>query len=196
MEHPDTAMQTEKHTEGKTMTNAKERIFTVEGRGEFPLDMLRRDAASAYTTADQAKISATFGSGQTGLRRVTLVTKERWVTEGRWESFGWTVIDTGSDSFTHEIVITVTGPNFDPSVKAKAKSLNPWHDMSGGTLMKAVKDLVAKDKSLKGKEPELSSAICAHYALVAWKMMENDGVVSLSHKALWMDGRFIQIQFN
>lgn len=69
-----------------------EHTYTVEGRGRFPFDMLRRDGSTYYTTRnkDTAEI-------ENKLRRVTLsATNERALWEpliARWESFGWKVVE-------------------------------------------------------------------------------------------------------
>lgn len=58
--------------------------FTVEGRGVFPFDMLRKDMAWPTTIEDATKL------GETGRRCVTLTAHAaRYVTVRRWESFGW-----------------------------------------------------------------------------------------------------------
>lgn len=66
--------------------------FTVEGRGSFPIDMLRYDSCwPAREGSDSFEIEASFRprSG-TGKRKVRLV-GTREPTIGRWESFGWKV---------------------------------------------------------------------------------------------------------
>ena len=60
--------------------------FTVVGRGEFPLDMLRYD--QAWPVAD-----GSFAS-HTGRRFVRMGCVQRGgPTIARWASFGWTVVD-------------------------------------------------------------------------------------------------------
>jgi hypothetical protein len=62
--------------------------YTVEGRGEFPLDMLRRDQAWPADTRSALAI------GERGRRRVTLTAAvARHVAVARWASFGWRVED-------------------------------------------------------------------------------------------------------
>jgi hypothetical protein len=62
--------------------------FIVEGRGEFPFDMLRREHAWPTDTA-----SALVMGGRC-LRRVAITASQlRHVTHGRWESFGWKVVE-------------------------------------------------------------------------------------------------------
>jgi hypothetical protein len=70
--------------------------FTVEGRGDFPLDMLRYDRCFPRTGTDAETILPP--EHLRGPRCVTLVALARdsrwWEPErGRWISFGWTVID-------------------------------------------------------------------------------------------------------
>ncbi len=70
--------------------------FTVEGSGEFPLDMLRYDKCWPMRCIDVDKIEQPLGGWST--RRVRLVTHVRtgqsWPTIDRWRSFGWRVIET------------------------------------------------------------------------------------------------------
>jgi hypothetical protein len=62
--------------------------YTVEGSGDFPLDMLRRDMAFPRTSADAAAITLR------GPRKIDLTASAaRWVAVKRWESFGWRVVD-------------------------------------------------------------------------------------------------------
>lgn len=66
--------------------------FTVEGRGSFPIDMLRYDSCwPAREGTDSFGIEASLRprSGR-DKRKVTLVGL-REPTVGRWESFGWKV---------------------------------------------------------------------------------------------------------
>lgn len=65
--------------------------YIVEGRGEFPLDMLRKDNSWPAGQADALAMNATIERGAPK-RRVTLFTLERFITEKRWESFGWRVV--------------------------------------------------------------------------------------------------------
>ena len=71
--------------------------FTVEGRGEFPLDMLRYDRCFPRTGED-AEMMLTPPDHLRSPRQVTLVALARenryWQpTEGRWLSFRWAVVD-------------------------------------------------------------------------------------------------------
>ena len=66
-----------------------ERLYVVEGRGAFPLDMLRYDS-STPTTAQDGDLA------REGLRRrrVALTTCDRRApTIRRWESFAWRVVE-------------------------------------------------------------------------------------------------------
>lgn len=62
--------------------------YVVVGRGEFPLDMLRRDMSWPTTTADAVNI-------QKDERRAINLTAHqlRYVNVERWASFGWRVIE-------------------------------------------------------------------------------------------------------
>lgn len=62
--------------------------YIVEGRGEFPFDMLRHseswpgDAESAFAMGNWSD-----------KRRIMLIARNgRWVSPARWESFNWKII--------------------------------------------------------------------------------------------------------
>ena len=61
-------------------------VFKVKGRGLFPFDMLRYDAAWPAGVFDAALIADTQER-----REVTLCTRGRSIHAARWESFGWRV---------------------------------------------------------------------------------------------------------
>lgn len=68
-------------------------MFTVQGSGEFPFDMLRYDECWPYYGEDSTRLSGSFDRA---LRRVVLATrKEGNPTDGRWHSFGWEVVEVG-----------------------------------------------------------------------------------------------------
>jgi hypothetical protein len=79
-----------------TKRGAKTVMFTVEGGGTFPIDMLRYDACYPASEADSYATEWNVGDG---LRRVTLkhrVTKDEclnhYPTEDRWKSFTWNIV--------------------------------------------------------------------------------------------------------
>ena len=64
------------------------KVFTVEGRGTFPLDMLRHDNCWPYSGDDVCKI----GDDVKERRSIRLVTgSDYYPTVGRWNSFMWSV---------------------------------------------------------------------------------------------------------
>lgn len=73
--------------------SAKFHEFVVEGRGEFPFDMLRYDHCWPKRESEDVVNMAPYprGSLYRETRRVTLVGL-REPTVGRWESFGWNVV--------------------------------------------------------------------------------------------------------
>lgn len=75
---------------GKTYTF----LFTVEGRGAFPIDMLRFDGCCPDSQIDVGNMDWQSGP-QT--RRVSLcrfTPNRKWEpTEARWNSFGWEVVE-------------------------------------------------------------------------------------------------------
>ncbi len=71
------------------MAKVKTRRFTVRGRGQFPIDMLRYDSCWPYTSMDSSYIS-----DESGGREVTLLTNSpNAPTHGRWKSFTWAVVE-------------------------------------------------------------------------------------------------------
>lgn len=73
------------------MTEA-EACFTVRGRGEFPLDMLRYDSCWPFSSLDAVKMRREGEKREVVLR--TVVYKSGVVaTVGRWHSFGWKVLN-------------------------------------------------------------------------------------------------------
>ena len=73
--------------------------FTVEGIGDFPLDMLRHDAAYPADKESVAAIMAGLAWAAARKRtRETLVVRlvsSRAPTSDRWSTFGWTVTQSG-----------------------------------------------------------------------------------------------------
>ena len=62
------------------------KVFTVEGMGEFPLDMLRYDGAWPYSTEDVYKMRHDIRER----RSIRLVTgSDNSPCIGRWNSFMW-----------------------------------------------------------------------------------------------------------
>lgn len=78
-----------------------QRSFTVRGAGEFPLDMLRYDRCWPNAGDDVEAILPRYGGAALGAlatREVRLckfahTKRGPYVEEGRWTSFGWTVIE-------------------------------------------------------------------------------------------------------
>jgi hypothetical protein len=83
------------------------RVFTVEGAGEFPVDMLRYDRCFPISYEDWLKMHVRYtdypyGGGVEGKfpdaterRRVRLASQSRSFscpTVARWESFNWQVV--------------------------------------------------------------------------------------------------------
>ena len=73
-------------------------LLVVQGRGIFPIDMLRYDKLTPYTERDSTEIAASLTTHIDGyaLRTITLqrtCDNKRWrPTEGRWHSFLWSVL--------------------------------------------------------------------------------------------------------
>lgn len=79
------------------MAKATRKEFTVEGPGPFPIDMLRYDQCWPKREGEDSKgIEDSFPARRIRgvLTRVTLVTDApNAPTVGRWESFGFKVVD-------------------------------------------------------------------------------------------------------
>jgi hypothetical protein len=72
------------------MAKVKTTFITVEGRGRFPLDMLRYDHCWPYTTVDSARMAPDVREK----RKVVLLTNSpNAPTPRRWFSFNWTVVE-------------------------------------------------------------------------------------------------------
>ncbi len=72
------------------MAKAKTKFITVEGRGRFPLDMLRYDSCWPYTSVDSARMDPDIREK----RKIVLLTDaEHAPTHRRWDSFTWRVIE-------------------------------------------------------------------------------------------------------
>ena len=68
------------------MAKSKLIVFTVEGAGRFPIDMLRYDAC--YPTDSGSVDGINFSLAA---RKVTLRAASNFITPARWASFGWRV---------------------------------------------------------------------------------------------------------
>ena len=83
--------------------------FAVEGKGEFPFDMLRYDVCFPATQNDVSMLNKQYeypdregpnqGDCKRQINRTVRLTRLSGNTNGptvdRWKSFGWTVIDDG-----------------------------------------------------------------------------------------------------
>lgn len=72
------------------------RVVRVRGARSFPIDMLRYDGLIPDSSADSAKIEATFTPGSRGEAvevRLLALDGTHGATVGRWESFGWHVLE-------------------------------------------------------------------------------------------------------
>ena len=80
--------------------------FTVSGAGEFPFDMLRHDQCCPVTGKDASQMHAPAGGLGvdpvpgffTEPRRIVLAKRHSLrsdanLTDGRWTSFGWSIVD-------------------------------------------------------------------------------------------------------
>jgi hypothetical protein len=66
--------------------------FTVAGRGEFPIDMLRYDQCWPADGNAASDILHSLRPGPLERREIKLRSAARQITPDRWSSFLWTVI--------------------------------------------------------------------------------------------------------
>lgn len=72
-------------------------FLVVEGRGPFPVDMLRYDSAFPYREEDSSKCALVYQKS----RAIVLCRRgvnESEGTSARWASFGWTVVLATTDA--------------------------------------------------------------------------------------------------
>lgn len=73
-----------------------EYVYTVRGTWSFPIDMFRYDLARPATEADSGQIERSMNPRErpaNGMGWSITIRGDREPTVGRWESFGWKVID-------------------------------------------------------------------------------------------------------
>lgn len=63
--------------------------YEVTGRGQFPFDMLRYDRCWPTHESEAGKLADHYGT----VRGTFQITGYSEPTVGRWQSFGWTVIN-------------------------------------------------------------------------------------------------------
>lgn len=80
----------------RAMADAPKRrlwFYSVQGRGSFPIDMLRYDRCwPASEGGDSAKVEASFQPRASREERIVALIGLDEPTEGRWASFGWKVL--------------------------------------------------------------------------------------------------------
>lgn len=67
--------------------------FTVEGTGQFPLDMLRFDECWPQRIDDACDMGDADSESRTRIRRTIRLRGIKAPTPARWASFGWQVIE-------------------------------------------------------------------------------------------------------
>jgi hypothetical protein len=78
-------------------------VRPVKGRPDFPMDMLRYDRLAPYREEDSYSIGREREARTPDDMEIELVrfAPKNWVpTQGRWESFGWNVVDLRSTGRT------------------------------------------------------------------------------------------------
>ena len=73
--------------------------FDVQGRGEFPVDMLRYDLCWPATETDSNLIDPPRVAGLAKQRIITLRSLKGTPTFARWRSFGWEVLWTDQETY-------------------------------------------------------------------------------------------------
>jgi hypothetical protein len=67
--------------------------YSVTGPGAFPIDMLRYDAAHPASEGDAGFIELTHGRHAALTSATVELIGLRPPTAGRWQSFGWRIVD-------------------------------------------------------------------------------------------------------
>lgn len=74
------------------MAKMYEHKFTVEGRGQFPFDMLRYDGCFPAREAESVKLEH-FERGERTVDLIHRCEDRHWMPmDDRWRSFGWRVV--------------------------------------------------------------------------------------------------------
>jgi len=70
-------------------------VIVVEGHGQFPVDMLRYDCCVPASQGDvsQMMFARSASPRRVSLKMFTPVGMVVGATDGRWQSFGWSVVD-------------------------------------------------------------------------------------------------------
>lgn len=180
--------------------------FTVRGRGEFPIDMLRRNAATPIDEDSRKAIDATYDNGgDIGRRSVRLRSEDSHPLSFRWRSFGWPVIEktadavASSDGDVHPWTIAIS-VHHDGRI-AKATMSCDRLDPNGqivGMLAGTILDLTRNMPELHGMAHYLHNGCIG---LVARMAAEIDGRQSedfRSHrsKIAWMPGFDLEIEIS
>lgn len=67
-------------------------VFTVEGSGTFPYDMLRYDSCYPRSDDDVTNMVTPQAARQVTLNTTSWSKTRAGTTPARWESFGWKVV--------------------------------------------------------------------------------------------------------
>lgn len=180
-------------------------FFKVRGRGEFPLDMLRRDEAVPADVASADAIAANYSNdGDTGVRTVSLEAGVGTPTLARWRSFGWPVVDDVEEDWRRDVwtitieVEKVARESYKPSSKATVgigiERLDPDGPIHG-SIGSAVSDLAAQMPDLKGLEPYLANGILGVFACMVARIEKklDQGFNDATSRVAWMPGYVITI---
>lgn len=182
------------------------RTFTVEGRGEFPMDMLRRDRCDAADEASRTALEATYDNGgDIGRRCVTLATDERLITEDRWRSFGWPVVEGGDGPPrpVYQVVFQVHESRAHGSpvatIPVAVDNLDPDGQIVG-ELGRAVSAATAREPRLNGQGPYLYAALHGLFAITRARMetefRRNGRVDDISSRTVWTPDFAIEIRIS
>jgi hypothetical protein len=75
-----------------TKTKYVPTVITVNGRGSFPLDMLRYDRCVPLESIDCERIDDVEYTERRTVRLVRYSEQGSKATAARWSSFGWTIL--------------------------------------------------------------------------------------------------------
>lgn len=182
------------------------RTFTVEGRGEFPIDMMRRDRCEAADDASREALEATYeNGGHVGRRRVTLTTDERTVTEDRWRSFGWPVVEGGDSPprALYKVVFLVhRAKAHDAPIATVPVSVDNL-DSDGpivGEIGRALSSVLSGIPELADQGPYLYNAMHGLFAVTRARMetefRKSGRVDDISSRSAWTPSHDIEIRIS
>jgi hypothetical protein len=117
----------------RTRTSEAKRVYVqvviVEGREDFPIDMMRYDSCVPFSESDShAIVRSMSGSAATATTRVALrrfaASVDAGPTVRRWEFMGWLVVAYGVESNSRIAEMARCPGHADPATEGRSRTLN------------------------------------------------------------------------